>query len=179
VGTRDGHTAAFRTAATAARERAEQCRRRRAELLTGACLSGPDRVALANERLARANEHLERAIERAHAAEGLRADVVGTHQFNQVLLRAGVSPVGGRPHLPPRLDHASVATPLAAGLLQSISSGSATVLELWITFSGYGGEASYIEFEGYVNGAWSMSAPDRQLLSHVYREHREAGWAEP
>ncbi|WP_460626366.1 hypothetical protein [Intrasporangium mesophilum] len=160
------------TAATAAKERADQCRRRSAELRAGAHVSGPDPAA-------GANQHLARAIERARIADRRLADIVEMHQYNQARRQAGLSPAEPAPSLPPRLDHESVTTGLAAELIDSVATGTAAVLDLWITFAEYGGEASYIEFDGYVNGALSMSDHDRQVLSQVCWEDAKFGRAGP
>ncbi|MGW5238633.1 hypothetical protein ACWEOW_06850 [Monashia sp. NPDC004114] len=158
MGTQDGRPGSYVTAATAAKERADQCRRRRAELHAGARVSEPDSAASANQ-------HLARAVERAHSADRRLAYIVVMHQYNEARRRAGISPAEPAPVLPPRLEHQRVSTRPAAELIESIATSTAAVLDLWIAFAAEGCEVLYIDFDGCVDGASSKSERDRQVLT--------------
>jgi len=154
---------AWTRAATAANQRAQECRRRVDDLVSGDGWSSGDDVA-------RARDRLERARERAEAAERHLDEVLRTHQERQTLRRAGYPLPCVPPALPARLDEQSAVTPLAAQLLGSLQSGAVPVPELWHTFIGYGGEAPLLEFDAFLHGAWSMSAHDLHVLEQVWWE---------
>ena len=54
---------------------------------------------------------------------------------------------------------------LADDLLQWVRGDSTAALHPGIAFDKYSAEASHVEFDAYVNDAWSMSDGDRHVLS--------------
>jgi hypothetical protein len=164
MGSYTGRAGTRASAAAAAFERAVECRSRRAELEAGAHVSGFDYVSLAQQRLAD-------AIERARAAEQRLGDLRDRNHIHRALRRAGF-PLAHQPAaLPSQLVRESADTSLARELLGWVEDGSVVVHDLWLGFLAYGGEVSFLEFDGYLHGAWSMSERDRHVLDQVCWEH--------
>ncbi|MGW5241755.1 hypothetical protein ACWEOW_22710 [Monashia sp. NPDC004114] len=168
MGSHTGDTGALGPAATAAGERAVECRNRLAEFEDGTVVSRFEHVTRANQRLAE-------AIQRARAAEKRLGNLQVRTQVHQALRRAGLPSVNQPPALPARLVPASAVTPLAHDLLDWVSEGSVGVHDLWLAFLAYSGEVSFMEFDAYLHGAWSMSERDRQVLDQVCWEHSQFG----
>lgn len=74
--------------------------------------------------------------------------------------------------LPARLT-SDDASSVGGRLLRSVREGSWPVRALWLDFVGYRGSFDYWEFDGYVNGLWTMPLADRLVLAQVVweREH--------
>jgi len=164
----DFRTRAFEESATAAESRAAECRRRVSDLQEAGALIGSPAVALARDRLARARA-------RAAAAERRLAEAVRNHDALTVLRlsRSSVHPAGAS--LPGLLTGAAPTTQAGARTLAWLRTGAIDPADLWWEFVSLGGWADFVEFDAYLNGAWTMSERDRTVLDHVCWEYDRFG----
>ncbi|GAA2032584.1 hypothetical protein GCM10009740_23410 [Terrabacter terrae] len=164
----DLRTRAFEESATAAESRAAECRRRVSDLQAAGAVMGGPALALARDRLARARA-------RAAAAERRLAEAVRNHEALTMLRQAGSSVEPVRPALPGLLGDAAPTTQAGAQALAWLRSGAIDPADLWWDFVSLGGRADFVEFDAYLNGAWTMSERDRTVLEHVCWEYDSFG----
>jgi hypothetical protein len=150
----------------AARVRATECGARLYALLEQGAPSteadvarAQDRALSAAARALEARERLSRAMQWRHERESLRRlDVTG-------LWKPSV--------LPSRLDPGPGLRGTGARLRHALDSGAVATEDLWREFVAYGGNVALMEFDAYLNGAWSMALEDLRVLEHLWweREH--------
>ncbi|GAB3053521.1 hypothetical protein GCM10027053_12500 [Intrasporangium mesophilum] len=164
--TDDQTSALWARAREAAGARATECGVRLNALLEEGATSSDADVALAQERarraLARAVEartRLSRTLQRRHERESLR--------------RLGVPDRRQSSALPSLLEPGSDLHGTSAKIRHALDSGALSAGRLWQEFVACGGNASLIELDAYLHGAWSMALPDLRVLEHVWweREH--------
>ena len=152
--------AELRRAASAAEARAVECHQR----LEG--LRSISRVTECDAR--RAGQRLADATVRAETATRRLAAVRRAHAERRIVRAIAVQVA----ELPARLDDLDAAS-MGGRLRRSAREDPSSVGQLWLGFARSGGTCGFLEFDAYVNGAWTMPLADRVVLQQVVwgREH--------